>query len=129
MKESCLRVSYTNSAPCLVCCPYIFCRWRYVFCLPLKPKRLLHWGSMHIYEWQLLAACHHPEKLAGSRLFDINKEKLCENHESYKCVLPLKNWVGWITNQSMPQFQKCKFWKKGEKIKEAYSFSPYDYVL
>ena len=31
IKGSCLGASYTKTAPCLVWCPYVFCRWRYVF--------------------------------------------------------------------------------------------------
>ena len=62
IKGSCLGGFYTKSAPCLVWCPYIFCRWRYVFYLSLEPTRPLHSGVMHIYGWELFAACNHSEK-------------------------------------------------------------------
>ena len=94
-KGSCLGASYNKSAPCLVWCSYIFCRWIYVFYLSRDPTRPLHWGVMYIYGWELLLACHH----------------LDQNHESFKYVLPLKNWVNWITSswEKTSQPQKCTF--------------------
>ena len=55
----CLGASYTSSAPCVVQYLYIFCRWKYVFYLSHDPQKPLL--------WELLAACHHPEKFCDHR--------------------------------------------------------------
>ena len=50
-------------APCLVCCPEIYCKWiNNIFNLSLDLTWSLHWGVMQIYGWKLLAVCHHPDK-------------------------------------------------------------------
>ena len=60
-QKSCL------GAPCLVWCWYIFCRWRYVFYLSHNSTRPLRYDFRHIYEWELLAACHHLETFGDHR--------------------------------------------------------------
>ena len=67
IKGSCLGASETMSAPS----QYIFCRWRYVFYLSLDPTRPLRWDVMCIYGWELVAACHHPEKFGHNSHSDI----------------------------------------------------------
>ena len=62
IKGTRLKASNTKSAPCLLWCWYIFYRWRYVLYLSSDPTRPLCWDVMCIYGWELLAACHHPEK-------------------------------------------------------------------
>ena len=79
------------SAPCLLWCWYIFCRWRYVFYLSLDPTKPLRWDVRRIYGWELLAACHHTET--------ILKRKNTSSKTSYKYTLILKEWVGWITTR------------------------------
>ena len=55
---------------------------------------------------------------------------LYQKHKSYKYVLPLKNWVDWITTRQgkISQSQKClrNFEKKCPKIKK--HISPYDWL-
>ena len=51
---SCLGTSYTKSAPSLVWCPYIFCKWSYVFYLSRHPSRPLHLDAVHIYGWVIM---------------------------------------------------------------------------
>ena len=72
IKGSCLGASETMSAPS----QYIFCRWRYVFYLSLDPTRPLRWDVMCIYGWELVAACHHPEKFGHHSHSDILKGKM-----------------------------------------------------
>ena len=74
IKESCLGASYTKSAPCLVWCWYIFCRLRYVFYLSRDPTKPLRWDAMHIYGWELLTACHHPEEFGDHRHSDSKRK-------------------------------------------------------
>ena len=76
IKGSYLGASYTKLAPCLVWYQYIFWGWRYVFYLLRDPTRLLRWYVLHIYGWQLLATCHHPEKFDDHRHYD-SEEKKC----------------------------------------------------
>ena len=59
IKGSCMGVSNTKSTRL---CWYNLCRWRYVFYLSREPTRPLRWDAMHIYGWELLTSCHHPEK-------------------------------------------------------------------
>ena len=70
IKGSCLIASNTKSPPCLLWCRYIFCRWRYVFYLSREPTRPLRWDVMRIYGWELLPACHQPEKFSDYRHSD-----------------------------------------------------------
>ena len=74
IKGSCLGASYTKTAPCLVWCRYIFCRLRYVFYLSRDPTKPLRWDAMHIYGWELLAACHHPEEFGDHRHSDSKRK-------------------------------------------------------
>ena len=85
---------------------------------PHKTTPLRCHEYMNIYGWELLAACHHPEKLV---ILIVRKGKmLYQKHESYKYVLTLKNWVDWITArwEKTLQPQKCTFWKKCQKLKK-----------
>ena len=70
IKGSCLGASYTKLPPCLVWYRCIFCRLRYISYLSPDPKRPIRWDVMHIYGWELLAACHHSEKFGGHRHSD-----------------------------------------------------------
>ena len=118
IKESCLRASYTKSAPCLVRCSYIFCSWGYVFYLSRDPARLLHWGVMHIYGWELLATCHHSEKFGDHRHSDSSEEKcFIKNMNLITTYNHREDWVDWITarREKMSQPQKCTFWEKVPK--------------
>ena len=72
----CLGASYTNSAPCVVWYLYIFCRWRYVFYLSRDPTKLLL--------WELLPACHHPEKFCGHRHSDRLRGQMLHTGEKIK---------------------------------------------
>ena len=59
-----IGASYCNSAPCLVWCPIVFCRWEYdVFTLSRDLIWPPHWGSCELMGgWDLLALCLHPDK-------------------------------------------------------------------
>ena len=74
IKGSCLGASYIKSAPCLAWCRYIFCRLRYVFHLLDDTTKPLRWDVMHIYGWELLAACHQPENFGDHRHFDSKRK-------------------------------------------------------
>ena len=92
IKGSCLGVSTTMWAPCLLWCRCMFCRWRYVFYLSRDPTGPFCWDVMRIYGRQLLATCHHPDSLVTIGIL-INKRKNGSSKTSYKYVLTLKNWV------------------------------------
>ena len=63
MGTSCCKL-----VPCLVWCPWVFCRSRYnVFNLSRDLTWPFHCGVMQIYGWQLLALCHHPHKLCDHK--------------------------------------------------------------
>ena len=49
-----------------------------------------------------------------------------QKHESYKYILPLKNWVNWINTmqEKMSQPQKCIFSKKSAQKLKNMLFSP-----
>ena len=49
IKGSYLGASYTKLALWLALCPYIFCRWRYIFYLSFNTTRPFCWDFMHIY--------------------------------------------------------------------------------
>ena len=118
LRESCLEVSYIKSAACLVWCPYIVCWWRHVLYFSYDPTRPRHWGFMHTYGWELLAACHHPGSFGATGILIVKRGKMLhQKHESYKYVLPLQNWVDWITTrrEKMSQPEKCTFLKKASK--------------
>ena len=38
IKGSCLGASYTKSAVSLIWCPYIFCRWKNLYCFHMTPQ-------------------------------------------------------------------------------------------
>ena len=122
-----------KSAPCPVWCPYNFCRWNYIFYLSHDTKRPLNLGVMHIYGWELLAVCHHPEK--HHKYSDNRRRKIFhKRHESYKCDWKntTKNWVDWITTKREKKCHNLKyvhFEKKCPKIKKKHYFSPYGYLL
>lgn len=65
-----LRVEacHSNSLPYLAQCPWVFCKGRYnrfnLWCHLTKPT---HWGVMGICGWELLAVCHHNDKLGNHR--------------------------------------------------------------
>ena len=75
IKGSCLRTSYTKLGPCLVWYQYISCRQRYVFYLSHDPITPLRWDVMLISWWELLAACHNPEKFGDHRHSNSYEEK------------------------------------------------------
>ena len=119
IKGSCFGASCTKSAPYLVWCWYIFCQWSYVFYLPYDPMRPLRWDVMHIYGWELLVACHHPEKFGEHRDFDSYEEK---------CFIKNMNLINTYCHRKielinggekkMPQSQKCTFWEELPKNRE-----------
>ena len=54
---------YGKSAPCLVWCPWVFCKCRYnVFNLSRDLTRPHNWGVIQINGCGLLVVCHHPDK-------------------------------------------------------------------
>ena len=88
-----LGASYTKSAPSLVWCWYILCRWRNVFYLPRDSTRPLRCDVIHvIYGWELSQHVFTLKRLVTIGILD-------QKHESFKYVLPLKNWVNWITTR------------------------------
>ena len=54
--------------------------------------------TMHRYGWELLAACHHPEKFRDHRHL-VRGKMLHQKDESYNYVLRLKNRVDWINTR------------------------------
>ena len=94
IKESCLGAS----EPCLVWCWCIFCRLRYVFYLSRDPTKRLHWDVMHIYGWELFAACHHTEKFGDHR----HSEEKCSEEKCFIKNVDLINisyhWKIWLDN-------------------------------
>ena len=62
IKASCLGACNTKLAPYLLWCGYIFCSWRYVFYFLRDPTIPLRWNVMRTYPWELLSACHHPQR-------------------------------------------------------------------
>ena len=55
-----IGASFCKSAPCLMWCPWTFCRWRYnTYNFTRNPTWTPPWGVMRIYGWELLAVCHH----------------------------------------------------------------------
>ena len=97
VKGSCFGASYTKSATCLVSCRYIFCRLRHAFYLSHDPIKPLHLDVIHIYGWELLAACHHPEKFGDHRHSDSKRKNASvdlinmDNHWARKKCHSLKN--------------------------------------
>ena len=54
---------------------------------------------------------------------------LHQKHESYKYVLPLKNWVDWITTRQEKNVTTSKMYilrRSAQKLKKKTYFSPYD---
>ena len=88
-----VATSYSKSAHCLIWCPCIFCRWRYVFSLSLDLKTQLHQCVMHIYGCELLVVCHHLDKFCDHRHSDSYEEKWFIKN------MNLKNWVDWINTK------------------------------
>ena len=109
-------------SPCLVGCRYIFCRWSFVFYLSRDPTKLICGDFMQIYGWELLPTCHHSYKFGDHRHSNSQKEKcFIKKYESYKCILPLKNWVVWITSRWRTKCHNLKnvhFEKKCPKSKK-----------
>ena len=59
------------STPCLVWCSWVFCRWRYnLFKLSRDIPLPLNWEVIRIYEWELFALCHHPDKSCDHKRCD-----------------------------------------------------------
>ena len=73
-KESCWEVSSTKLAACPVSWTYIFYRLKQVLYLSRDPTRAFNWGAMHIYGWEILAACHHPEKFSGDSIMVVKRK-------------------------------------------------------
>ena len=73
-----MGASHCKSASCLVSCPCVFFRYRYVFNLSRDFTWTPHWGVMWIYGWELLAVYHHPDKSCGHKHCDIrDKFSIC----------------------------------------------------
>ena len=70
IKGSYLGASYTKTAPCLVWCRYIICKLRYLLSFSRDSTKSLRRDVMHIHQWELLAACHHPENVGDHRHSD-----------------------------------------------------------
>ena len=65
-----LRVGtrHVKSGPCLVSCPWVFCKWRYnLFNLSRDLTKPPHLGVMQIYGLEFLVVCHHPDKRSDHR--------------------------------------------------------------
>ena len=63
-----MGASHCKSVSCLVCWPWVFCRWGYkVFNLSRDLTSPPHWRVMQIYGWELIAECHHPSKFCDHK--------------------------------------------------------------
>ena len=124
IKGSCFGAAYTKSAPCLVWCQYIICRfWIYFIChvIPRNPSVEMSCIFMGKSTSQYVTTL---KSLVTIGIMIIWGKMLHQKRGSYKCVLPLKKWVDWTTTrrQKMSQPQKyhnlknVHFGKKCPKI-------------
>ena len=70
----------------------------YIF-LSRDPRKPRHWDVMILGDSLLLVACHHPEKFWDHiiGILIVKRKNASSKCEFY--VLPLKNWVDWITSR------------------------------
>ena len=98
IKGSCLGASNTMSAPWLLWCWYIFCRWRYIFsCHVTQQDYSFEMSCAFVGETSLQHFTTLKSLVTTGIL--IVKRKSAPSKTSYKYVLTLKNWVDWITTR------------------------------
>ena len=69
-----LRVGASDgkSAPCLVWCPWVYCKWRYdIFSFSRDLTIPPYWGTTRIYWWEFLSVCHISLVTIGNVIMEI----------------------------------------------------------
>ena len=112
IKGSCLGVSYTTSAPCLVWCPYIFCRWRYVFFLSHDPTRSFYWRVTHIYWWELPQQVTSPKGLMAIGILIVEEKCFIKNMNLINMCLTNRQEKKWYSLKNVNYEKKCAKRKK-----------------
>ena len=95
-----MEASLCKSAPCLVWCPWIFCRWIYnVFNLPRDLTCPPCWDNIQIYGWEYLVVSDHPKNFCDHKYCDSGYITffICHvtspQHLSSWCVTTLQSLV------------------------------------
>ena len=128
-----LGASFTMSAPCLVLCSYIFCRWRYVlFFCHMTSK----YHSIDVL-CKFMGGSSLPYVTTLTSLVTITilivKEETCfiRNMNLINMYSHWKNWIYWINTRHEKNVTTSKMYilKKSAKKVKRYCFSPYNYLL
>ena len=106
------------------------CLLQMELCINLShdPTRPLCLVVIHIYRWELLSVCHHPERFHDHR------------HQVGKCFIKNMNLIDmyyhWkmqligqsLSEKKMPQSQDCTFWEKVPQYQKIISFPFYNFL-
>ena len=132
IKGSCLGAACTKSAPYLVWCQYIICRFWMHFICHMTPQN--HSVEMSFIFMGNGTSQHvtNLKSLVTIGILIIWGKMLHQKCGSYKYVLPLKNWIDWtttrrqknVTNSNYHNLKSAHFGKKCPKIKKT-CFSSY----